>query len=118
VFTISISRAPYLLLTCTGDPTSNDFHALVDLAGALCLREGWTRVLMDFTSVPPTLTADERVQIGAYAGKILPEKHVAVVVPDENRFDATRSAAATTGGILRFFTNLLDAAAWLEAAAR
>jgi hypothetical protein len=118
VFTIGISRSPYLLLTCTGEPAFNDFLALADLAAALCAREGWTRVLMDVTSVPPALTADERVRIGVYVGKMLPGKHVAVVVPDENRFDATRSAAAFAGGILRFFTNLLDAAAWLETAAR
>lgn len=117
MFTVGISRAPYVLLTCTGNPTFNDFLALADLAESLCRREGWTRVLIDCASVPPALTADERVLIGTYAGKMLPEQHIAVVVPDENRFDATRSAAASSGGKLRFFTSHLDAATWLEAAA-
>jgi hypothetical protein len=118
VFTVGISRAPYLLLTCTGNPAFKDFLALADLAAALCRRERWTRVLMDCVSVPPVLTADERVRICAYAGEMLPGKHVAVVVPDEKRFEATGSAAASTGGMLRFFASHLEAASWLEAAAR
>jgi len=118
MFTVGISRAPYLLLICTGDPAVNDFLALADLAAALCRREGWTRVLIDCASVPPVLTIDKRAQLGAYAGSILSGKHVAVVVPDENRFEVTRFAAASAGGTLRFFTNHKDAADWLEAAPR
>jgi hypothetical protein len=49
---------------------------------------------------------------------MLPGKYVAVVVPDGNRFDGTRSAAASTGVTLRFFTSHLEAAAWLEEASR
>lgn len=118
MFTVGISRAPYLLLVCTGDPAFNDFQAVADLAAALCRREEWTRVLIDCASVPPALTTDQRAQIGTYAGKVLSGKHVAIVVPDEHRFEVTHFAAASAGGTLRFFTNHIDAADWLEAAAR
>ena len=116
MFTIGVSRTPYLLLICTGEPVYNDFLALVDIAAALCGREGWMRVLVDCASVPPTFTPDERAQLGAYAGKMLPGRNVALVVPDEKRFEATRSAAASEGGKLRYFTSHFDAANWLETA--
>lgn len=118
MFSIGISRSPNLLLICTGAPDVNDFLALVDLAAALCDRERWTRVLMDCASVPPGLTADERAQIGAYAGKMLAGRVVAIVVSDEVRFDGTRVAAASAGGTLRFFGSHLDAANWLQGFSR
>lgn len=117
MFTVGISRAPYLLLTCAGGPAFQDFLALVDLAGALCRREKWTRVLIDCASVLPALTAGERALIGEYAGKMLADAHVAVVLAEENRHETTRLAAASSGGRLRFFTSNLDAATWLEAVA-
>ena len=116
MFTFGISRASHLLLICTGAPLFNDLLALVDLAAALCRREGWARILVDCVSVPPTFTTDELVRIGEYAGMTLAGNHVALVVPDEKRFDVTRSAAASAGGKLRFFTSHLDAANWLTAA--
>lgn len=117
MFIVGISRAPYLLLTCTGAPTFNDFLALADLAEALCRRERWTRVLIDCASVPPVLKPDELVLAGEYAGKMLPDKHVAVVVAEESRFEATSAAAASSGGELRFFTSHVDSARWLESLA-
>lgn len=111
--TIGISRASHLLLICTGAPVFDDFLALVDLAVALCRREGWSRLLVDCASVPPTLTADERAQLAAYAGAALPDKHVAVVVADATRFEDARSAAASAGAKLCYFTNNADAAHWL-----
>jgi hypothetical protein len=116
MFTVGISRASHLLLICTGAPVFNDFLALVDLAAALCRREGWARILVDCVSVPATFTTDELVLIGEYAGMTLAGNHVALVVPDEKRFDATRSAAASAGGELRYFMSHLDAANWLMAA--
>jgi hypothetical protein len=116
MFTVGISRASHLLLICTGAPVFNDFLALVDLAAALCQREGWTRILVDCVSVPRTFTPDELVHIGQYAGMTLAGNHVALVVPDEKRFDVTRFAAASAGGKLRYFMNHLDAADWLTAA--
>lgn len=116
MFTVGISRASHLLLICTGAPAFDDFLALVDLAAALCRREGWRRVLVDCVSVPPTFTPDELVKIGEYAGMKLAGNRVALVVPDEKRFDATRSAAASAGGKLRYFMSHLDAANWLVAA--
>ena len=82
----------------------------------MCRREGWPRILVDCVSVPPTFAMDDLVRIGEYAGTTLAGNHVALVVPDEKRFDVTRSAAASAGGKLRFFTSHLDAADWLVAA--
>lgn len=111
--TIGISRASHLLLICTGAPVFDDFLALVDLAAALCRREGWSRLLVDCASVPPTLTEDERAQLAAYAGAALPDTHVAVVVADATRFDDARSPAASAGPKLCYFTSNADAAHWL-----
>ncbi|MBG9390575.1 hypothetical protein [Caenimonas aquaedulcis] len=113
MFSVGISRASHLLLICTGAPRFNDFMALVDLAAALSRREGWTRILVDCVSVPATFDPDELVSIGQYAGATLGGTRVAIVVPDEKRYDATRSAANSAGGRLRYFTNHLDAAHWL-----
>jgi hypothetical protein len=115
--TVGISRASHLLLICTGAPVFDDFLALVDLAAALCRREGWSRILVDCVSIHPTLTPDELVRIGSYAGLALAGKQVAVVVPDVKRHDGTRSAAASAGGQLRYFTRHPEAASWLAAAA-
>ena len=116
MFTVGISRGPHLLLICTGVPVFHDFLALVDLAAALCRREGWARILVDCISIPATFTTDELVRIGEYAGGTLAGKKIALVVPDERRFDLSRSAAASAGGKLRYFTSHLDAADWLVAA--
>ncbi|RYG07309.1 MAG: hypothetical protein EON92_18645 [Burkholderiales bacterium] len=116
MFTVGISRASHLLLICTGTPVFDDFLALVDLAASLCRREGWARILVDCVSIPPSLTPDELVRIGRYAGTALAGTHVALVVPDEKRFDATRSAAAAAGGTLRYFTFHPEAASWLAQA--
>jgi hypothetical protein len=113
MFTVGISRASHLLIVCTGAPAFNDLLALVDLAAGLCRREGWNRILVDCVSIPPTFTADELVRIGEYAGLTLGANHVAIVVPDDKRFDVTRAAAASAGGELRFFMNHLDAGDWL-----
>jgi hypothetical protein len=116
MFTVGISRASHLLLICTGAPAFNDFLALVDLAAALCRREGWARILVDCVSIPPTFTPDELVRLGEYAGMTLAGNRVALVVPDEKRFDVTRSAAAFAGGKLRYFMSHPDATNWLAAA--
>lgn len=113
MLTIGISRASHLLLICTGAPLLDDFLALVDLAVALCRREGWTRLLVDCASVPPTFTAHERAQLAAYAGAALPDKHVALVVADATRFEDARPAAASAGAKLRYFASNADAAHWL-----
>jgi hypothetical protein len=116
MFTVGISRSSHLLLICTGAPAYNDLMAAVDLAAALCRREGWARILVDCVSVPPTFTTDELVQMGEYTGRVLAWNHVALVVPDVKRFDGARSAAAHAGGRLRLFMSHLDAANWLKAA--
>jgi hypothetical protein len=113
MFTIGISRASHLLLTCTGAPVFDDFLALADFAAALCRREGWSRVLIECASVPPAFATDELVRICAYAGCALADKYVALVVADEARFENTRSAAAHGGATLRHFTSNLEAAHWL-----
>ena len=116
MITVGLSRSTHLLLICTGLPVFDDFLALVDLAAAMCRREGWTRILVDCVSVPPTFNADELVRIGDYAGRTLAGINVALVVPEEKRYEGTRSAAASAGGKLRYFMSHLDAANWLMAA--
>jgi hypothetical protein len=113
MFTVGISRASHLLLICTGAPSFDDLLALADLAAALCRREGWLRVLIDCASLPPTFTADELLRIAAYAGIALADKHVALVVADEARFENPAAAAAAAGAALRLFTSHPAAADWL-----
>jgi len=113
MFRFGISRASHLLLICTGAPAFYDFLALVDLAAAVCRREGWDRILVDCISIPVTLTLEELSAVTEYAATTLAGQHVALVVPDQKRFDATLSATASAEGKLRYFTNLMDAATWL-----
>lgn len=113
MFNIGISRHAYLLLVCSGGPTYNDFLAMIDLASNVAAREGWTRVLVDCMGVPATFTADERVALGKYAATALSGKRVGLVVPSTERFDVTQSAAASAGGMLRYFRTHQDADTWL-----
>lgn len=116
MFTVGISRASHLLLICTGAPDFYDLLATIDLVATLSRREGWDRILVDCVSVPRTFTPEELVVIGEYAGMTLAGTHVALVVPDEKRFDVIRPPTDSAGANLQFFKSNLDAANWLMAA--
>ncbi|RYY54270.1 MAG: hypothetical protein EOO24_63810 [Comamonadaceae bacterium] len=118
MFTIGLSRGSHLLLVCSGSPTFDDFLALIDLAGAVARREGHDALLVDALGVPPTFTADQRVELGRYAARTLTGRRVALVVPSTFRFDATRAAAAQAGGALGYFESHDAAQAWLAARGR
>jgi hypothetical protein len=117
MFNIGIARDSHLVVVCTGAPRHNDFLALIDFAASIVRMEGWRGLLVDVTAVPPVLTADERADIGAYAGRTLAGCRVALVVASQDRFVVPLSAAAQDGGSVRGFVDHRDAIAWLSATA-
>lgn len=114
MFNICVSRTAYLLLACTGQPVHDDFLTLIDVAASVCQRENWSRVLVDCSSLPPTLGAPELAGLGRVAGAALARRYVALVVADTERFAPTQRQAEDAGSSFRLFTNHLDASDWLS----
>lgn len=116
-FTVSLHHGTYALAVASGPALICDALGLLEMVGRVTKEQGNDRALLDMISVEILLTPAEHVRVGEHAAAALGHlTKVAAVVPESLRVGTGERAAQDKGLILKTFTNLSDAMAWLEEA--
>ncbi|MFC5496843.1 hypothetical protein ACFPOE_04790 [Caenimonas terrae] len=113
---LSFRSAPqYLVATCTGAATLQDFFGAIDALAAETRRVGATRLLVDLRGVTEQFRFTDQFSIGERARASLSHlERMASLVPEHRRTGTSEQVANQQGILLRVFTLPAAADAWLS----